>query len=175
MIKKIILFCFCFIFGFLSSEFFRVWHGDTYQDGWNFAKKRFEMSNAGSEEFNIVKSISGEVKKIESNVLYLEISPIEPLADPELDNRLITINQNTKISEILKKEEASYQAELSESISNGNYSDDPGSPNGRPSMYYYKDISIDELKKGRRVIVKSSKNIKDEKSFVAEEIAVEMN
>ena len=115
--------------------------GDTYQAGWDAAKKRLQayMGTASADAVE-VKNVHGTIQKIDSNKLTVKIRPFEPLADQDLDTRIITVDANTKITLAVQKD----QAQLD-----------------------HKYITLSDLKENQEISATASENIKDKKEFTA--------
>ena len=89
---------------------------DTFQAGWQAAKQRLAESGFAPPmlEGMEITSVSGEFKQIKNKQISLNIHPLEPLADPELDNRVIEVDTNTKIYQPIEKDREQYQKEMEE-------------------------------------------------------------
>jgi len=61
---------------------------NTFQAGWEAAKKRLADSGFAAPMANLeINNVSGQVTAIQDNAITLKIRPLEPLADPSLDER----------------------------------------------------------------------------------------
>ncbi|MEA2113267.1 MAG: hypothetical protein U9P63_01235, partial [Patescibacteria group bacterium] len=88
---------------------------NTYQAGWDAAKQRLaETGFAPMMEDIEITFVSGTIQEIKDNKIYLKIQPLTPLADPELDNRIIETDANTKIYKLVEKNQEEYQREMEE-------------------------------------------------------------
>lgn len=153
-------------------------NNDTYQAGWNAAKARLSQSPmgmavpAGIE----IKNVSGTIEKIDGNKLTIKIIPLEPLADPDLDTRIITTDSNTKITLAVQRDQAEFQKEMQafqDKMMNAQEQVDPNqvpTPIMPPMAYENKDISLSELKEKQQVLITANENIKDKKEFMATQI-----
>lgn len=167
---------------------------DTYQAGWNAAKARLNQSlmgmaiPAGAE----INNVNGIIQKIDGNKITVKINPLEPLADPDLDIRIITIDANTKINLTVQKNEAQFQKEMQEFqdmlMKNQNNStqapvpimppistDPTQAPITPPMSFEIKNINSSELEVNQQVLITSSENIKDKKEFTAIQIDAQEN
>ena len=106
----------CFALGFIVAQMNKTGVSlgeNTFQAGWDAAKQRLAESGfapaiAGME----IKTISGEGKEIKGNKINLKIRPLEPLADPKLDNRVVVVDDNTKIFKLESRDPVEYQKEM---------------------------------------------------------------
>ena len=172
----------CFVLGFLASSQFNTTQGilggkNTFQAGWEAAKARLTETGLVPMAANIeTKTVSGEIKEINGNKISLKIRPLEPLADPELDNRVVTVDDNTKIYQLEPKDPKVYQKELEdfnkktrEQIVQPGALPQPVTP---PEYFTKKQIKIADLKIGQQVTVTADKDIKNSKEFTAIEISL---
>ena len=75
--------------------------------GWEAAKKRLveEGFTPPEEKLTPVKAIFGKIEKIEEGKIYLKTKPLSPLADPDLDLRIVEFDNETEvIKEVHRKE-----------------------------------------------------------------------
>lgn len=168
-----------FILGFAASDFLnnknnnKIINNDSeesYQAGWNAAKQRLDQTGA-SYERNIlgyeIKSVYGTVEKIEGDKVYAKIRPVEPLADPELDERIIIINADTEIIKYVQIEE-----ELNEQA--GGDMNQPETAEGTAGAEARK-MSISDLISGTEIIAHANNDITNEKQFIASQIVIYEN
>lgn len=151
---------------------------DTYQAGWNAAKARLNQSPigmaipAGME----IKNISGTIQKIDGNKLTVKINPLEPLADPDLDTRIITADASTKINLAVQRDQVQFQKEMQAFQDKMMKPQTQTDPTQVPDMsmppmsFENKVISLTELKENQQVMITTNENIKDKKEFVATQI-----
>ena len=114
-ITIIIIVLVSFGLGFYLNDYYKsVTNDNTFQAGWDAAKQRLEETGffPTMEEDTEVAFVNGEIKEIKDNKISLEIYPLEPLADPELDNRIVEVDENTKIYQLVEKDQAEYQKEM---------------------------------------------------------------
>ncbi|MFH1523061.1 MAG: hypothetical protein ABIE43_04575 [Patescibacteria group bacterium] len=158
---------------------------NTYQSGWEAAKKRLAETGYATGMMNEmeIKSIHGQVEKVEGNKITLKTRPLEPLADPDLDTRIITVDNQTKITMQKQKDQAEYQKEMedySQKMQANNEAMMKAEPGEAPApltdmpmpptMYTTKTGSISDIKKDANITITADKNIKNEKQFTALEI-----
>lgn len=151
------------IFAFLSGV-----SQNTFQAGWDAAKKRLvETGFAGPIRADMeVKNISGEIQKIDGNKITLKIHPLEPLADPSLDTRIVVVDSATKIYGVAAKDPKEYAAEVKAYEKNRK----PADPITLPDSFKKIEISVSDLKAGDVISVIAEKDIKEAKEFAALEI-----
>lgn len=163
-----------------ESEITAIAQGNNFQDGWYAAKKRFQDSGFYSPAGNETKTINGQIVKIEDDKIAAKINPIDPFDDIELDNRNVLIGSQTKIYQIILKEQSVYDRELAEynkliekqagKMSRVEVSAIIIEP---PSNFIQKEISKNEIKADQRIIASSQDNIRTAKEFVASEIIIQ--
>ena len=95
----------------------------------------------------------------------LKINPLEPLADLELNNRIVEIDSNTKIilHESRNDEEFIKEADAFEK----------GLSENEPMPFIEKKGSLSDIKVGEITTVTAQENIKDKKQFKAVEIIIQ--
>lgn len=153
--------------------------GNTYQAGWDAAKKRladsefYPMMPGGME----IKTISGEVIAVKDNKIAVKARPLEPLADPNLDARIVVSDSNTKIyqmeqrdREIVQKEMEEFQKAIQERMKNPAAADT--APITPPATFTKKEIKISDIKAGQQITVSSDADVKNAKEIKATEITV---
>lgn len=151
---------------------------NTFQAGWDAAKKRLSETGYAFPVMAEINSVSGEVTEVMSNGLTVKIRPLEPLADPALDMRTISFDANTKVYRTEQKDPVVYQKEVEEYTRKmqqfvgkpGAAPADMGTP-PQPSMQ--KETKVSDIQKGDMVIVTAGKNIKEVKEFIAVTIVVQ--
>lgn len=151
---------------------------DSYQAGWNAAKERLAQSPIGGvmvSQATEVKTISGSIQKIEGDKITVKINLTDPLSDPNLDTRTITVNSSTKIvlsvpksQEQIQKDMADFQEKMKSQTQI-----DPANPILPPMPFEKKEIKISDLKVDQQISITANENIKDKKEFVASEIGVQ--
>ena len=168
-----------FILGFVGNNIYnkQVKGDDTFQAGWDAAKQRLAESGfmPAMGDMEIV-SVTGEVIEVQGSKISLKINPLEPLADPELDNRIVEIDENTKIYQLIQRDQAEYQKEMEEfdrimmeQMENPEAMAELGQ---YPEPYTKEEASLDDIQVGQLISVEAQENIKDIKQFKAIEITV---
>ncbi|MFH1583175.1 MAG: hypothetical protein ABIB72_02555 [Candidatus Falkowbacteria bacterium] len=156
---------------------------NTYQAGWEAAKKRLADSGFGlpMADFEI-NNVSGQVTAVKGDAITLKIMPLELLADPNLDERIIKVDANTKIYVLEQKDQAEYQKEMEdfdkkmqEQINNmpapGEIPASPVDAITPPGFFVKKEISISGIKVGDNIsVIAADNDIKNTKQFTAAEI-----
>jgi len=179
MIKQIIITIIIalvfFGLGFISADYYKSYTNDTFEGGWEAANQRLEetgfMPIITDAE---ITSINGEVQEIKNNKIYIKAFSLEPLADIELDNRIIEIDDNTKIYQLVEKNQEQLQKEMSEfeqkmreQVDNSEIASEPIMP---PEQYIKQEISLSDITIGQQIIATAEEDIKDKKEFKAIEI-----
>jgi len=179
----------CFVFGFLVSSQLNKMQGklgqlllgggqNTFQAGWEAAKQRLKDSGFAPAMVGMeIKTLLGEVKEIKGDRISLKIRPLEPLADPELDNRVVIVDDNTKIYQLEPKDQKVYQKELEDfNEKMREQTVQPGAlplPATPPEYFTKKQINMADLKIGQQITVVADKDIKNDKEFKAIEISMQ--
>jgi hypothetical protein len=150
---------------------------NTFQAGWKAAEKRL-VGMGFLQEIPVsqaIYSVGGKIISTKGKTMEIKITPLEPLADPELDNREISINDQTKIFKYSKKEEALYKRELDEyydKVSKDVNFDDQQAL--MPVQYELKEANSNDLVSGLTIEVKSKNDLKTLKKIIADEITVQI-
>ena len=151
---------------------------NTYQAGWDAAKKRLTDSGlAPMNDMIEIKNVTGEVVGISGDKITLKIRPLEPLADPKLDTRIIIIDSTTKIYKNEQKETKSYQQDMEEfnkKMQAG--AGKPGqiaAPLVPPDLFNKKPASLADIKTGMNITVNSDKDIRNSQEIQAKEIIMQ--
>ena len=156
---------------------------NTFQAGWEAAKKRLADSGFAAPMANLeINNVSGQVTAIQDNAITLKIRPLEPLADPSLDERIVKVDANTKIYTLEQKDQAEYQKEMAdfdkkmqEQLKNPpKPGETPAAAAGAimpPEFFVKKEASISDIKVGMNInVIAADKDIKNAKQFSAAEI-----
>ena len=159
---------------------------NTFQAGWEAAKKRLADSGFAAPMANLeINNVSGQVTAIQDNAITLKIRPMEPLADPSLDERIVKIDNQTKIYVLEQKDQALYQKEMAdfnkkiqEQMKNPpKPGETPATPAGAimpPDFFVKKEASISDIKVGMNInVIAADKDIKNAKQFSAAEINIQ--
>ncbi|MDP2655270.1 MAG: hypothetical protein Q8P17_01780 [bacterium] len=147
-------------------------------------KARVAGSTATLPQMAEVRQLSGVVKSISGNNVTFAVQPRDPLGDPSLDERSVTINDKTKVTIMTQKDPAVFQKEMDEFQSAmqkvkpgasptavGSTSDSSVVPTP-PQFFDKKTGNASSLKVGQTINVTSEANIKDQKSFTAVTIEI---
>jgi len=140
-----------------------------FQTGWNAAKERLVKSGMSLTFPSPVTSLSGEVKMIDNSGIIIKITPLEPLADPVLDEREIIINKETKIYSLVQKDQKTLEKELADfnaKLKNQKTNE----PIPQHEFFTRKEVAVTDIKIGMFVTVETEGDIKNVKSFQAKEI-----
>jgi len=156
---------------------------NTFQAGWDAAKKRLSDSGFAAPMANFeINNVSGQVTAVKDNDITLKIRPLEPLADPSLDERIVKVDANTKIYTLEQKDQAQYQKEMEdfnkkmqEQLKNPlEPGQAPAAAAGAitpPDFFVKKEASISDIKVGMNInVIAADKDIKNAKQFSAAEI-----
>ncbi len=152
---------------------------NTFQAGWDAAKKRLTESGYAFPLTAEVTTLNGEVTEAKSGSLTMKIRPLEPLADPELDVRTVTFDANTKFYRSEPKDPTVYQKEMEEygrkmqQLSGKAGAPAPAAAGTPPQPVVQKEITAADIRTGDMVIVTAGKNVKEEKTFVATTIVAQ--
>ncbi len=152
---------------------------NTYEAGWNAAKARLAasphlgmMMNRSGE----VKSVSGTVESISGNRITIKIKPLEPLASPTLDSRIVTITNTTKITKMIPRDPQTVQKEMDAFMKSIQTPPKAGTqmitPPMPPSPSTKQDAIISDIKVGDTITVTAVENIKEIKKFTATEVQI---
>jgi hypothetical protein len=147
---------------------------NTYEAGWSAARKRLADSDIGPI-INVqdMRSVRGVIESIGADRISVRIRPLDPLADPVLDNRVVLVKNTTKIIRLDRKDVKVFQKEMEvffANIKKGKTSSEPVRP---PDPFIKSAISVADLKVGDRIVALASEDIKVAKEFVATEIQAE--
>jgi len=150
---------------------------NTYQAGWEAARERlYKTGYLQLPDWQTpIKEILGNINNVSNSKITIITEPLDPLADPDLNNRIVEINSNTKIFHYAKKSKEQYDKELEEFNSKYKEKDWMNKPDSDilpPSNYYLAETVKDDLQTGQQIRVKASQDIKNEKQFIAEEITI---
>ena len=151
---------------------------NTFQAGWEAAEKRLAESGFAPMlgEGIEIKAVNGNIQKIEGRKITLKIQPLNPLADPELDIRVVDIGQAEvyqlvqKDTEEFQKEMSSFNDRLQRQLDEPEKLPEPITP---PEMFIKKKISSDKLQVGQQITVTTEEDIKEAKQITASEIDIQ--
>jgi len=141
---------------------------NTFQAGWDAAKKRLsESERFGSMAVGPtdVRSLSGVVQLVEGNKISIKISPLEPLADPNLDIRIV-VAASTTITRNVPRDAATVQKEMDAFLKSMEKPLLPGKEKPQPPVSTIKEIGkVSDIKVGDTLVVIAGENIKESKEF----------
>jgi len=163
--------------GFSFANYYKP-SDNTFQAGWEAAKQRLtETGFAPTIDGIEIISVRGVIQEIGDNKIYLKIQPLSPLADSELDNRIIEIDENTKIYELIEKNTYQYQKEMDEF--NQKMQEQMNNPETitelimLPESFVKQEINFNEIQVDQQITVVAQEDIKDIKQFKAIEIMIQ--
>ena len=180
-ITTIIIALVFFGLGFYSGRLYPIGlkGENTFEAGWQAAQERLSETGfmppmiEGAE----ITSVNGEVKEVKDNRISLKISPLEPLADPDLDNRIVEVDEKTKIYRLIEKDPAQYQAEMEEfERKMGEEMENPEEipePVVFPEMYQQEEAVLTDIEAGQQISVRTEGDVKEVKQFRAIEIIIQ--
>ena len=125
-----------------------------------------------------VKELFGIIKAINGDTIAVVISyPRDPFGDPSLDERMVTIDNNTKILVMVQKDQGAFEKELADYRSKvekvvPGVLPDPSKLPSPPQIFDKKDAGASSLEVGATINITTAKNVKDQKSFTAVSIEV---
>ena len=164
--------------GFIGNIYYKSTTDDTFQSGWEAAKQRLEeIGYFPMMEGMEITSVNGRVEEVKDNKISLKISPLEPLADSDLDNRIVEVDENTKIYQLVGRDPEQYQKETEEF--NQRMQEQMANPEAvtepvmLPEPYTKQEISLADIEIGQQITVRTEEDIKDIKQFKAIEITVQ--
>ncbi len=149
---------------------------DTFQAGWDAAKKKVEETPyipaaTGQEE---VKSIKGRIASVGEDQITIEARLFNPLDDEKLKFRTIKIDENTEIiiredkdMEDIRKEQEEYNKKMDE-FRQGKITVMPEVP----EVNIERKAAIQDLKENDVVTVEAEENIREALEFKASKIVV---
>lgn len=154
---------------------------DSFQAGWDAARERLKQSPLGMAtlEKNDVRDVNGKILKIVGNKIIVKINPLEPLTDPNLDERIIVIDSNTKIVATSRREDPkflqeqqAFQEKMKQQLEQRRQDPSVELEQIIPPMlgeiiFDKKDVALEELKEDMDISVTSAENIKEVKEFTA--------
>lgn len=147
---------------------------NTYDAGWNAAKKRLAESElAPMFSAQDTQSVRGSVEALNGARMSVRIRPLEPLADPALDQRIVTASDVTKVVRLEQKDLRVFQKEMEDFFENIRKSKNSTAGLIAPVPFTKIPAQVKDIKVGDYVVVSAGEDIKTVKEFVATEIHVE--
>lgn len=180
IVAFIAIFVVAFVLGlFIGAQFLKggLSQDNTFEAGWNSAKKRladspqFGPMASGPAE---VSKLSGVVQMIDGNKITISINPVEPLADPNLDTRVVIVGDATTIVRIVPRDSQELQAEIDAFMKEMREPLDAGQESPVPPIPVTReDVQLVDIKVDDRVVVVAETNIKDVKEFAITNIEIQ--
>ncbi len=177
------IFIIAFIIGsFGGSQIFKLFGimGDnTYEAGWSAAKARLASSPNFGMMINTqgeVKTLSGIVEKVQGSNVSIKINPLEPLANPALDSRIVTVTSATKVTRMTPRDPKEVQKEMEVFMKSMQTLPKAGTPMTTPVMppshSAKQDAAFADIKVGDSIMVTTAENIRDSKEFTAMKVQI---
>ncbi len=150
---------------------------NTYEDGWNAAKARL----AASSQFGVMMStqsevmtLRGVVESVSGDKINIKINPLEPLASPTLDSRVVVVTSATKITRIVQPDQKTFQKEMEAFKKSMQTAPQKGTVIKPPEQQPHtkQDAILVDIKVGDTIIATAVENIKEIKEFTAIEIQI---
>ena len=180
-IKIIILIILFLSLIFAISYFLSVKINNTreasYQKGWDDAKARLYVQIGSiADDGAITDMVFGTITGVKGNQINIKISPTELLSDPALDDRVVTVNNQTQIYKFQLKSKEEYEKELENYYNENNidvntFVPSPDKQFG-PDKYEQVLTNLESLRVGQVINVYADKNIKEIKNFTAKKIVI---
>ncbi len=156
----------------------KVTGDNTYEAGWMAAKMRLASSTQFGRLINTqaeVKTLSGVVTAVFGEKIDIKINPLEPLAYPELDNRIVVTTSATEFTRIVQGNREAFEKEMDAFIKSlqtplkkGEVRATPPTP-PRPTE---QEAVFADVKVGDTITATAVENIKETKEFTATEIQI---
>jgi hypothetical protein len=152
---------------------------NTYEAGWNAAKKQLEQTGVGKTLNQIVaKTIIGTIDTVSGSTIMLKnVSSSDPLSKANLENRTVQIAPDTKVYRLVQKDKTqflseteAFQSKVRDRMSGKDNSEDPIVP---PQPQSKENATPSDLKAGQFVTITSNEDIADAKEFTAQEINIQ--
>lgn len=174
-----------FLNSVIGSEGSGVSKDSGFKAGWDAARQRFVETGFyfPADETSEIKNIYGNVTAVGGNKITLKIKPLDPLADPDLDVRIVDVSE-AKIYSLTEKNHEEYQKEMEEFQAKMELSMDASMDASVPAfneavmppeIFYEKEISLKDIKEGENIRVEAGENIRDKKEFKAIKIVKDHN
>ncbi len=150
---------------------------NTYEAGWNAAKARLTASPQFGVMMNTPderKTLSGVVESVTVDKVSIKINPLEPLASPTLDSRVIIITSATKITRIVQPDQETFQKEMEAFKKSMQTAPQKGTVIKPPEQQPHtkQDAILVDIKVGDTITATAVENIKEIKEFTAIEIQI---
>lgn len=148
---------------------------NSYQAGFDAAKKLVEESPIGAmfRTPDDIRSLSGVVAGISGNKVTLHRQSVNPFEDSSLINRMVIIDDNTKVVKLSQKDPKVFQAEMDafmKKIQSGKASPQVSVP---PEPFTSTPATLSDIATGDILNVVAVENIKTMNEFTASEIQIQ--
>lgn len=149
--------------------------GNSYQDGFDAAKKRVLESpmSATLRTPDDIRTISGVVTAVNGNRITIHTQSMNPFEDPTLDDRIIIVTADTKISKLSSKDPKVYQTEMNVFMKNMQSAKPSSNPLIPPTLFTSTSAVVADIIAGSIISVTAGENIKSTKEFSASEITIQ--
>lgn len=179
MLKQIIIYTLIAILGFGLGFGFayldkKQSQENAYQEGWDAAKQRLQEAGYLPFVAEEIFWLEGRVERVEQDKITLKIFSFDPLADPDLDIRIVWMDSNTKVYQLKPKEPAEYQKEEAEFFKK--MEEQAISPElfKKPIPQTPREpAQLSDIKQGQEIMVVSDADIRDKKQFKAVEVVIQ--
>lgn len=165
------------IFGFIlggifSFTYFSQAKNNSYQAGFDAAKKVVIESGFGGSLITNqdIKVLSGKVVAVDGNRVSIKAQLTSPFDDASLSNRVVIVNNDTRIYNLSLKDSKTMQAEMDEFMKNLR-TDKEAVP---PEPFTTSPASLQDIKVGDNINVISLVNIKNLTEFEVSEIQIQL-
>lgn len=163
------------VLGTGASYFFLKSSGDTYQAGFDAAKKVVEQSNIGAmiRPVDDIRTLSGSVTAVSGDKVTFHTASNNPFDDATLLDRVVIIGGDTKIVRLSQKDPSVMQEEMA-AFTKATQTN-TGTRATPPSPYNSTTVKVSDIKVGDSITVVAGENIKSMKEFSATGIQIEQS
>ncbi|MCK5212104.1 hypothetical protein KAJ89_05365 [Candidatus Parcubacteria bacterium] len=149
---------------------------NTFTAGWEAAKERLRETGLVQISQNQAEftSLTGKVVKKLKDSMEISTPAVGPLANPDLNIRIIDMDTQTKIYKIIEKNSEEFEQELAlfnQQFSNEQIVNNPNAPIP-PSRFKQVVAHNDDIEKGQMVTIATNEDVKEIKRFTAKEITI---
>ncbi|OHA79335.1 MAG: hypothetical protein A2747_02750 [Candidatus Yonathbacteria bacterium RIFCSPHIGHO2_01_FULL_44_41] len=157
-----------------SFIYFKQVSANTYQAGFDNAKKLAQESNIGRafRAPDDIRTISGAVTAVNGDRITVHTQSTNPFEDPAMLDRTIVITKDTKIIKISQGDMNTYKAERDAYIKNMKAGKSSGATLPRPPEPILTTIDASSITVGIALVATATENIKTLKEFSASEIQI---
>lgn len=181
--KRIVIYLFIYIFIFFIGAFFGAYMANKkieineesiYSECWEDARDQLVgicKPATNMDDNAAVTNFYGKLLTTNQGEKQIVIDPA-PLDDgSDVDSLLVNIDNNTKIDQVVRKDEAEYQEELN--IFNKEYQSDKNAV--YPLPFRNEEVDITAFRSGQNVTIVSNEDVRNAKSVSAEKIIINFN